>query len=352
MHPLSSAAPRRRGIKAALAAASLLAAGALLAACSSGSEAASTSSADSGEPFALTLQTSWTPNVQFGGSYIAETDGLYEAEGVDVTIAPGGPETSAIALVESGQALIGQSSADVIARANEEGADLVMLGALFQKNPFAIMSLAEDPIPDPEAMLGKRIGLAGGDTVTIDALIAANDLDASQIAMVPVGYDIAPLTSGEVDGVVVFYTDQPVALQLAGFEGETFLMADYGLDVYGQTYFTTRENLETYRDEIKAFLRGEIAGWEAYLEDPDYAAQLTVDDYAKDVGLSLEAQQIQASRQPELIVSAATEANGLLWMSDEDIAKNLASLEILGIAATADMFDNSLLEEIYGESAS
>jgi ABC-type nitrate/sulfonate/bicarbonate transport system substrate-binding protein len=342
-HPRALRTRRRLAMLAAIAAAGLALAG-----CA----ATPATDASDGAAFPLTLQTSWTPNVQFGGSYIAKTDGLYAAEGVDVTLAPGGPETDPIAMVVGGRALIGQSTADSVARANAAGGDLVMIGALYQKNPFAVMSLADKPIADPKAMVGKRIGVPSGDTATIDALLTANGLQPSDVAVVPVGYDIAPLTSGEVDGLVVFYTDQPVALQLAGFQGETFLMSDYGLDVYGQTYFVTRENLQKHRDQIEAFLRGEIAGWERYLQDPDYAAQLTVDDYASDVGLELEAQQIQAKRQIELIKSPATETHGLLWMSTEDIQANLATLAELGIAgASAAMFDNSLLEDIAGGSA-
>ncbi|MCP1121757.1 ABC transporter substrate-binding protein, partial [Robbsia andropogonis] len=92
------------------------------------------------------------------------------------------------------------------ARANAEGADLVIVGAGFQKNPFAVLSLSENPISEPADMLGKRIGVPSGDTATLDALVAVNDLDGDAITVVPVGYDIAPLTSGEVDGIIVFYT--------------------------------------------------------------------------------------------------------------------------------------------------
>ena len=82
----------------------------------------------------------------------------------------------------------------------------MIIAAGFQRNPLALLSLASDPIEDPEAMYGKKIGIPAGDSAAHDALVEFNDLDASQIEQVPAGFDVAPLLSGEVDGLYVFYT--------------------------------------------------------------------------------------------------------------------------------------------------
>ena len=47
------------------------------------------------------------------------------------------------------------------------------------------------------------------------------------------------------------------------------------------------------------------------------------------------------------MADADTQAHGLLWMSNTAIAANLKTLALAGTPATADLFDNSLLEEIY-----
>ncbi|MFT4041717.1 MAG: ABC transporter substrate-binding protein, partial [Gordonia sp. (in: high G+C Gram-positive bacteria)] len=75
----------------------------------------------------LTLQTSWIPLVQFGGSYVAAHEGYYKGSGVDVDILPGGPNVDASAAVASGKADIAMANADTIARANQHGADLVII---------------------------------------------------------------------------------------------------------------------------------------------------------------------------------------------------------------------------------
>ncbi|MDO9395341.1 MAG: ABC transporter substrate-binding protein [Herbiconiux sp.] len=344
---------RRRSIRSAATATAALAGIALLAGCAS-SSSGQTTGADGSELTPLTLQTSWIPLVQFGGSYVADTEGYYNDNGVDVDILPGGPDVDSMAAVVSGQADIGMGNADTVARANEQGADLVIIAAGFQKNPLAILSSPDKPIATPADMEGKKIGVPSGDEAAQDALIEANGVDASKVESVPVGFDVAPLVSGEVDGLWVFYSEQPIAYEEStGKAGTVFLTADYGLDVYAQVYAVTKESLEDpdKKAAIEGFLRGEIKGWQSYVADPTQAVELTVNDYAKDGGLTIEGQTKQAELQLDLLVTPETEENGLLTISEDGIAKNIATLSSLGITgADESLFDTSLLADVYGDS--
>ena len=40
----------------------------------------------------VTLQLKWVTQAQFAGYYVAKDKGFYKAEGLDVTIKPGGPD--------------------------------------------------------------------------------------------------------------------------------------------------------------------------------------------------------------------------------------------------------------------
>lgn len=303
----------------------------------------------------VTLQTSWVPLVQFGGSYVADHEGYYKDNGVDVDIRPGGPDVDAMSAVVSGQADIGMANADTVAHANAEGADLVVIAAGFQKNPLSLLSSPDDPITNPKDMEGKKIGVPSGDETAQEALMARNGVDASKVTTVPASFDIAPLTSGEVDGLWVFYAEQPVSyLEATGHEGTVMMTSDFGFDVYSQVYAVKRESLTDSgkREAITDFLKGEIQGWQDYVEDPTEAVDLTVNDYARDSGLSMENQTEQAKRQMDLLVTADTRKLGLLQMTDEGIAKNVTSLTALGIDdVSADMFDTSVLKDVYADGS-
>ncbi|MGA1837743.1 ABC transporter substrate-binding protein [Herbiconiux sp. 11R-BC] len=340
---------RRGALRAAATATAAAAALALLAGCSTTSS--DTSASTSAAPTPLTYQTSWIPLVQFGGSYVAEKEGYYAQNGVSVDILPGGPNVDSMAAVASGQADIGTANADTVAQANQNGADLVIVAAGFQKNPLAILSTADKPIKTPADMVGKKIGVPTGDQAAQDAVLKANNVDASQVTSVPVGFDVAPLVSGEVDGLWVFYSEQPIAYEEAtGKAGVTMLTADYGLDVYAQVYVVKRSTLEdaAKKTAIEGFLKGEIMGWQNYVADPTEAVDLTVNEYAKDGGLTIEEQTKQAKLQMDLLVTDETKANGLLTMSQDGIAKNIKTIAALGITgADESLFDTSLLTDIY-----
>jgi ABC-type nitrate/sulfonate/bicarbonate transport system substrate-binding protein len=315
---------------------------------------AACSSDDSGSgdggltPFAF--QTSWIPIVEFGGSYVAHHEGYYKKNGLDVTILPGGPEVDNMSAVVSGQADIGLGSADQVAKANANDAGLVIVAAGFQKNPLCILSSPANPIKTPSDLEGKKIGIPSGDTANHDAFVEANHLAAGKISTVPVGFDVAPLVSGEVNGLYAFYSEQPVAYEKAtGKAGVTMLAADYGLDVYSEVYVVKKDTLADpdKKASVESFLKGEIQGWQDYVADPTKAVELTVNVYAKDGGLTIEQQTKQAKLQMDLVVTDETRAHGLFWMSDDGIQKNLTTLAALNIPADASLFDTSLLSDIY-----
>ena len=52
----------------------------------------------------LTLQLKWVTQAQFGGYYVAKDKGYYSAEGLDVTIKPGGPDIATPQVLAGGGA--------------------------------------------------------------------------------------------------------------------------------------------------------------------------------------------------------------------------------------------------------
>ena len=88
----------------------------------------------SGGSSEVTYQLSWTHSVQFGGTYLAVDRGLFRDLGLDVRLAPGGPNVAGDANTVSGAALVNIAAADGVARSNAEGADLMIIGAQYQKS--------------------------------------------------------------------------------------------------------------------------------------------------------------------------------------------------------------------------
>jgi ABC-type nitrate/sulfonate/bicarbonate transport system substrate-binding protein len=296
---------------------------------------------------AVSLQLSWLHSSQFAGSYIALDRGWWSEAGLEVSLLPGGPNAPVEPPVVSGTALIGISAADYTAAAVEQGAPFRILGVAMQKNPFVIASLPQNPVDVPADLEGKRIGMALANTPVLQALCTLNSVDMDAIEIVPTQYSAQPLLSGEVDCLLCWETDLPVAMAMQGVESRTMLMADHGYAVHSQTYIATEDSLANRRGELVALMAGEVRGWEAYREDTDAAAALTLEMYP-DAGLDLETQQLQAARQVPLMFSDLTDANGFGWWTDETVAANIETLALLGRTVTPDLWDRSILEEVHG----
>lgn len=296
-----------------------------------------------------TLQLSWLHSVQFAGSYIAQSRGYWTDEDLDVSLLPGGPNAPVEPPVVAGTALVGISAADYTAAAVNQGAPFRIIGVAMQKNPFAIASLDANPVNAPADLIGKRIGMALANMPVLEALCAINNVDIAGIEVVPTQYDAAPLVQGQVDCLLCWATDLPVAMQMQGVDSTVMLLADHGYAVHSQTYIATEDSLANRRADLVALMKGESMGWNDYQASPKVAADLTVQMFP-DAGLDLETQKLQAERQVPLMFSDLTEAQGFGWFTDDTIAANVETLALLGKPVSADLWDRSILEEVYGQA--
>ena len=294
----------------------------------------------------VNFQLSWVKDVQFAGSYIADDRGYYREQGLKVSILPGGPDVTTVGPVLSGQALSGIDGALPLAQARQEGAPVKIVGTVNQNSPFVIISLADDPVEKPEDLVGKRIGVATANETYFTAFLKLTQVDPSSLTRVPVQYDPAPLVAGSVDAWMGYLTDEYLRLVERGVDVHYFSLSDYGVQLYVGTYFATEDKIRD-RDEITRFMRAEVEGWQDNVANPELGARLTVEKYGKDLGNSYDT-MLQANHLyiDETIVTPETKSHGLLYMTEEGIAKNQEFLASVGVAAD-DLFDNSILESIY-----
>jgi ABC-type nitrate/sulfonate/bicarbonate transport system substrate-binding protein len=353
---------RRRLIRNALIGAGALSVGpAFLAACGSdddtssgtspsGTTGSSGSAPAGGDLLATGLQLSWTPSVQFGGSYLALDRGYYAEEGLDITLGSGGPNVAGDTQTVSGAVLMNISGGDGVARSNAEGAGLTIVGMQYQKSPGTLLSLAEKNLVTPESLIGTRVAVASQNNPALEAFLAANDIEFDAVEFIPSQYDPAVLTADQADSIFCFYNDLPVALGVQGIEHSTMLLADFGYNPASQVYTVLTENLTgDTREQIKSLLRAEIRGWQDYRTDFLEAAQIAVDMFP-DAGLDIDTQNLQAEVQLDIMYSEVTDEFGFAWFTDELVDANMVLFEELGIeGATPELFDRSILEEIYAD---
>ncbi|MFM7535454.1 MAG: ABC transporter substrate-binding protein [Acidimicrobiales bacterium] len=313
----------RRGALTGGALLSLPAASALLAACgddSSGGAATTVAGATTtaakagGATTKVGFQLGWKKLVQFGGHFMALDKGFFKAEGIDAEFVSGGPGIDPVADVAAGKVLLGDADGSGIVLAREKGIPVRAFAAIFQRSPFAVMSLKEKPVMSLKDMEGKKIGLPDGYRPQMTALLKAAGVDPSKVTFVPVGFDPAVLSTKQVDGYLGYATSQGVALQASGVAINVVYLADLGDKGYGNAFFATEKTLADQKDLLIKWLRADLKGWEYAVANPEEMAKRVVELYGKEAGSELAPETGSAKAQVELIKG---NPKGLLWISPE-----------------------------------
>jgi ABC-type nitrate/sulfonate/bicarbonate transport system substrate-binding protein len=321
-----------------------------LAGCSS-SGAANTSDEGLGE---LNIRLSWQKDIGAAGEYFADSKGYYTDAGFSsVNLIAGGQSAPPVASdVIQGNALYGIDGPDYAAQAIQAGTPLTIIGCQYQESPIAILSSADSGIASPKDLVGKRLGVQDANLPVVQSILQANDMDASAFTVVPWQGDATILAGGEVDAVLAFGVEYTLALDDIGFDYRRDLLSQFGLHNMTYCYEVAQSSLDTDRDALKAALTAEIRGWRDALADPQQSKDYALDAYGKDLGLDADSQIAVLCASADLMVTDETNANGLFTMSDEKIQQNMDTLALSGLGGVSadDLFDTTLLTEIYEEN--
>lgn len=347
-------AGRRRVRKVAVLAALLMALG-VLSACGSEDDSGQGDDGDGGEVTTLRVALGWIPNVEFGGFWIADDAGYYEDEGLDIEWLPGGPEApNPESAVAAGDADLGLSpDLKTLIDSISSGDEFAILGAVYQKGPGCLLSLADDPVTSPEDMSGKSF--LAQDEAVVDTLFKVNGLEPDY-KFVPTGFDPGPLVEGEGDAYTAYITNQAVTMETAygledGKDFQCVLYADMGYPLYSSTIFGNASELEAKREAVIGFLRASARGWIENADDPERAANLAVNEYGADLGLDIEQQVLQNERQIPLTHSDYTEENGMLRVDPDHLGgpvyDGLTAGGSTDLPAVEDIVDQTYLDEVY-----
>lgn len=289
------------------------------------------------------FQASWINDAEFCGYFAAIDQGYYKAEGLDLTYLSGGPDVIPESSLIAGKADLTLTTPDTTVSAIvDQGAKFKIIGAQYQKNPIGVVSLAKNPINNPQELVGKTLAVPPVNVISVEAMLKLNKIDPASVKIVPYAYDPTPLIKGEIDASIDFTTNVPYTIEQAGEKAVSFLLYDFGFTIYNDTVVVTEETLAAKRKEIVAWLRASRKGWVDNLADPKVWPPKFADTWFKGTGRTIENEIYFNTAQKPLIDSP----NGIFAMDEEGIEKNIKALSEIGIKATREMFDTTLLAEI------
>ena len=235
--------------------------------------------AQSSAKTAINLQLGWLAGNNQIGEVVAKQLGYYAAEGLDVQIQPGGPNIDGVAIVASGRFECGQlSSSPSLMLAVSQDIPVKCFASGLQQHPYTFFSLKKKPVATAKDMVGKKVGIQPTGVVLLKALLAKNSIPESGVEIIPIGADMSPLLTGQVD-VVTGWQTNVTALKPLGPDRVDLRLWDAGVRLYALPYYATVKTIQTRPDVLQKFLRATARGYAYTNANRDAAADLLIKEY-------------------------------------------------------------------------
>jgi len=279
------------------------------------------------DPAKVVIKYDWLMSNGQIGDIVAVKQGLFQAEDLEVEFSPGGPNSATVPPVVTGQAQLGQfSDSAQLLLARASGVPIKIFACGFRMAPFAFYSLPKSPIRTVQDLVGKRIGIQPTARYVLDAILLKNNIDPASLTITNIGFDMTPLTTGQVDAVTGWITNTQ-ALSVIGPDRIDLMMKDTGLPSYANVYFATDDALENHADTLAKVLRAIARGWAWTHQHPDDAVKLAVEAYPQ---LDLAVELKTVSRILSLSFDAATGRDGWGDFDPAAIAEQITVYDKIG----------------------
>jgi NitT/TauT family transport system substrate-binding protein len=252
----------------------------------------------------VSYRLKWLFNISVVGDLWADAHGIFERNGLKVTVKPGGPEKDAIKELEIGHAQFGVASADQVIRAVSKGSPIVVLAQLFQVNPLHwIYRPDKTPLKSPQDLKGRIIGITygGNDETIMRALLAKYGIKEDEVELFSVRYDYTPFYQGKVDLWPLYRNAQaPIIgekLRKAGEKFDLMSPSRLGIRFVANSIVTTQKMLEERPQTVNRFKKALLQAWREALDPKNKDKALeTVLKYNQETPQEIVRKQLPATR--------------------------------------------------------
>ncbi len=269
----------------------------------------------------LTLQLKWVTQAQFAGYYVALENGFYEAEGLDVTIKPGGPDVAPVQVLMGGGADVMIDWMPSALAAREKGSPVVNIAQPFKSSGMMLTCRADSGIKSPADFPGRTLGVwfFGNEYPFLSwmsKLGIPTDGSEGGVTVLKQGFNVDPILQGQADCVSTMTYNEYWQIIDAGLTPDdlvTFKYEDQGVATLEDGLYVLEDRLAdpAFQDQMVRFVRASMKGWKWAEENPDEAA-LIVLEY-DETGAQTEAHQ---KRMMGEIAKLTAGSNGALDPAD------------------------------------
>ena len=256
--------------------------------------------------------------------------GYFAEEGLNVTISEGSGSLDAIPKVATGAFPIGFADINSLMRFLDQnpGAPVTAVMMIYDKPPFAVVGRKSLGVSEPADLEGKVLGAPppDGAWAQFPIFAAETGIDTSAITVEPVGFPTREpmLAEGQVAAITGFSFSSTLNLKRLGVPDDdisVLLMADYGVDLYGNAIIVNTDFAADNPELVTGFLRSVAKGWKDAIATPD-AAMTALMSRNPAADAALETERLQMSIDANVLTDYVR-ANGIGGIDDARMASSI-----------------------------
>jgi len=278
---------------------------------------ASTALAD-GHATAVPFALDWKFEGPSAPYFAAIDNGHFDAAGLSVEITAGSGSLDAIPKVATGAFPIGFADINSLIKFLDQnpGAPVIAAMMVYDKPPFAVIGRKSLGVEGPGDLEGKVLGAPppDGAWAQFPIFAAETGIDSDAITVEPVGFPTREpmLAEGQVAAITGFSFSSTLNLKRLGIADDdisVLLMADYGVDLYGNAIIVNTEFAAANPEAVTGFLSAVGKGWKDAIGSPETAiAALMERNPAADPALETERLQMAIDAN---VLTDFVKANGM-----------------------------------------
>ena len=297
----------------------------------------------------VSLRLDWIYQGPNSGFMVAKDKGFYDEAGLNVDMGPGKGSGSTAQLIASKTSMFGFADGFVVGAGVSKGMDLVVVGAIYRRNPTAAIVLKESGMTTPKDLEGKSIGIAPGGTQFQQwpAFVKGCKLDGDKIKVInldPAG-TVPALVAGKVQAVASYAQGAVPGIEIRSKKETTsFYYADCGVTAVSNGIIVHRDLLKQDPELIRTFVKATLKGFLYARQNPDEAIAITK-KFGPEILPEIAKRELEMSFLNWETPNTAGKPLG--WMSDKDWDATVESLKLYGGVTmplkAADLYTNDFV---------
>jgi putative hydroxymethylpyrimidine transport system substrate-binding protein len=239
----------------------------------------------------VSLVLDWYPNADQIPLFVAQQEGYFKAEGIDLAIKmPAENPTDGIKLVGAGKETFAFYYQPDVLQARGEGIPVVSVAAVVREPLNVLMAAEGSGINSPKDLEGKTVGYPSS-PLSLDlvkTMVKTAGGDPAKVKFQDVGWDLIPaITSKQVPAIIGGYMNhEKLLLEREGQKVKAFSPKEFGVpSFYELVLITGEETVAKDADLVNGFVRAMGKGFDKAKADPKAAVEALVAAQAKDAPL-------------------------------------------------------------------